>query len=287
MAQILFAEPARGVFRIVQAASEGRMQAWQFIHVGSSVALTGLDRRMGDPVPEAPTPTREWPPESRLFVALGITVLACGVLSFNYSHVGRLGGMAVVFLRDRRLSTRYRDAAVRIVAAPRKAGFLAAGVGLAILAIGWQTRAIATLEYLRATSLRNQMEWLVMLPDRRTEFADRPMYLRIMRSMIDQGTAPTAPRPTRYPEWVALYDRAAMTAGPIRGDRRRAGLTWMLAAPTLAGALVLTAIDGWRWRDPAIPCSRGRSPIPSRTRSPPTICRRRTGSYARVTIQTT
>jgi hypothetical protein len=43
-----------------------------------------------------------------------------------------------------------------------------------------------------------------MLPDRRLEFGERPAYLGIMNAMIEQGTEPTAPRPTRYPEWVAL-----------------------------------------------------------------------------------
>ena len=37
------------------------------------------------------------------------------------------------------------------------------------------------------------MEWLVMLPERRLEFAERPAYLGIMNSMIDQGTDPTTP----------------------------------------------------------------------------------------------
>ena len=41
IANALFAEPGRGVFRIVQAWSEGRAQAWQFVHVGSSIGLTG------------------------------------------------------------------------------------------------------------------------------------------------------------------------------------------------------------------------------------------------------
>jgi len=43
-----------------------------------------------------------------------------------------------------------------------------------------------------------------MLPERRAEFAERPDYLRIMSSMIDQGANAVSPRPTRYPEWVSL-----------------------------------------------------------------------------------
>ena len=41
-----------------------------------------------------------------------------------------------------------------------------------------------------------------MLPERRREFAERPVYLQIMEAMIDQGTGPPAPYPTRYPRWI-------------------------------------------------------------------------------------
>jgi hypothetical protein len=42
IASLLFAEPARGVFRIIEAWSQGRAQAWQLLHVGSSIGLTGV-----------------------------------------------------------------------------------------------------------------------------------------------------------------------------------------------------------------------------------------------------
>ena len=54
----------------------------------------------------------------------------------------------------------------------------------------------------RIFAARNQTEWLVLLPERRVEFAARPVYLRIMHAMIDQGTAPRPPHPTRYPQVV-------------------------------------------------------------------------------------
>jgi hypothetical protein len=122
------------------------------------------------------------------------------VLSFNYSRE-RLGGMAVVFYAIA-VFLALRTVAERTLDAPR-ARFAAIGLALALLGAAWQTRAVATLEYVRATALRNQLEWLVLLPERRMEFAKRPVYLRIMESMIEQGTDASGPRPTRYPEWVA------------------------------------------------------------------------------------
>jgi hypothetical protein len=43
------------------------------------------------------------------------------------------------------------------------------------------------------------MDWLLLQADRRVEFAERPVYLEIMRRLSDQGTDPAAPRATRYP----------------------------------------------------------------------------------------
>jgi hypothetical protein len=78
----------------------------------------------------------------------------------------------------------------------------AAGVAFVILGLAWQSRAAATIEIARIFALRNQMEWLVILPARRAEFAERPTYLRIMQSMIPQGTRPGSPRPAPYPRWA-------------------------------------------------------------------------------------
>jgi hypothetical protein len=198
IAALLFAEPARGVFRILDAWSHGRAQAWQFVHVGSSIALTGviawwgvisLRNRCG------------WSAESRTFVALIVALVACGVLSFNYSRE-RLAGMAVVFYALAGFLAMRAAASRLLQASPGR--FSLAAVAVVVLALAWQTRAIATIEYVRATAWRSHMEWLVMLPERRAEFAQRPPYLRIMNSMIDQGTNPASPRPTRYPSWVAL-----------------------------------------------------------------------------------
>jgi len=200
IANALVAEPGRGVFRIVQGWSQGQFQAWQFAHVGSSLALTALIGWWGWRSLHR-VRTDGWSIEARAFVAWAVVLLACGVLSFNYSRE-RLAGMAVVFYG---IAAFY---ALRATVAPvltaSRLQFAVAGIGFVVLAATWQTRALATVEYARATALRNRMEWLLMLPDRRIEFAERPAYLQIMDSMIEQGTDPAGPRPIRYPEWVAL-----------------------------------------------------------------------------------
>lgn len=198
MASLLFAEPARGVFRIVEAWSQGRAQAWQFAHVGASIGLTSVIAWWGV---HSLRIKGGWSTESRAFVTLAVVLLACGALSFNYSR-DRLAGMAVVFYAVAAFFALRAAASRAVEASPGR--FTAAALAVFVLAVAWQTRAIATIEYVRATAWRNHMEWLVMLPERRVEFAERPAYLRIMDSMIEQGTDPAAPRPTRYPAWVAL-----------------------------------------------------------------------------------
>jgi hypothetical protein len=196
----LFAEPARGVFRIVRAWTDGQVQGWHVAHIGSSIALTCLAgwwgaRRLST------SRTSGWSLEGRAFVAWAVVLLACGALSFNYSRE-RLWGMAVPFYGIVAFFA-LREATLRAASLPRSMTVVA-GVALMALAIAWQTRAIATIEYVRATAWRNHLEWLVLLPDRRIEFSERPAYLDIMDSMIPQGVDPASPRPTRYPQWVAL-----------------------------------------------------------------------------------
>jgi hypothetical protein len=188
------------VFRILRSWSAGRFQLWQFIHIGTSLGLTSVIAWWGVRSLRA-VRQRGWSPEARLFVAMGVVVLACGVLSFNYSRA-RLGGMAVplyamsAFFAVRSAAEHTLDAA--------RLRFVVCGLALMLLAAGWSTRAVATLEYARATAQRNHDEWLLQLPERRLEFSERPTYLGILQAMIAQGTDPAALRPTRYPEWVAL-----------------------------------------------------------------------------------
>ena len=198
MANVLFAEPTRGVFRIVHAALEGGEEPWQVIQLGSSLALTAVIGWWG--VRSVKSAIRgEWSVESRLFVAMVVVLCASGLLSFNYSR-GRLGGMAVVFYAAAAFFA-MRDAAGRI-ATVSGTRFAAAAMAVALLAAGWQTRAIATAEWVRVHGYGNQQEWLVRLAGRRVDFAHRAAYIRIMESMIEQGTDPAAPRPTRFPPSV-------------------------------------------------------------------------------------
>lgn len=198
MLNVLFGEPTRGIFRIVQAFADGRVAPWHVIHFGSSAALTAAigwwgvralsDARRGG-----------WSAESRLFVSMLVVLLATGALSFNYSR-DRLGGMAVVFYA---LAAYF---AVRAVAthfsAASRAGVAAAALGLVLLTAAWQARAVATLEWVRFLSSGSQSDWLVQVPERRLRFAHRPVYLRIMESMTAQGTDLSVPRPTRFPRAV-------------------------------------------------------------------------------------
>lgn len=195
---ILFAEPTSGIFVIVRTLIEGQLEPWHVIHLASSVALTAVIAWWG--LRCLPTTTRsQWSPESRLFVVMVLVVLATGALSFNYSRE-RLAGIGVVFYALAAFFA-VRAAALQLLTASR-IRCLAAGLGLALLAVSWQTRTIHTLEWTRDFAWRNQREWFVTLPIRRVEFAHRKGYVRIMNSMVGQGTAPAVPRATRFPDWV-------------------------------------------------------------------------------------
>ena len=201
IANVLFAEPTRGTFSIVRALVDGNPQPWQLVHLGSSAALTAVIVWWG--VDSLRSAVRSgWSPDARLCLALIVVLLASGALSFNYSR-DRLGGMAVPFYAIAAFHA-LRAAADRVRAAPR-VRFAAAAAALLLIAGGWQLRAVGTLERTRLTSVRNHTEWLVLLPGRRMEFAERRTYLRIMDSMLDQGTKPDMPQPTRYPQAMSRW----------------------------------------------------------------------------------
>lgn len=201
IANVLFAEPTRGTFSIVRALVDGHPQRWQLVYLGSSAALTAVIAWWG--LRSMTQAARSgWSPDARLCLALAVVLLASGALSFNYSR-DRLGGMAVPFYAIAAFHA-LRAAADRAWAAPRVRCAIAA-VALVLIASGWQIRALGTLERTRLTSFRNHMEWLVLLPDRRMEFAERRTYLRIMESMVDQGTRPGMPQPTRYPRAISRW----------------------------------------------------------------------------------
>ncbi len=201
MANVLFAEPTRGTFSIVRSIVSGHPQPWQLVHLGSSAALTAIVAWWG--AGALRRVRREgWSPDARLCLALVVVLLASGVLSANYSR-DRLGGMAVPLYAVAAFHA-LRAAVDRASTAPR-VPFAMAGVMLVLIAAGWHVRAVGTLERARLTSFRNHTEWLVAMPERRREFVERPVYLGIMDSMIEQGTTPGMPQPTRYPRWMSRW----------------------------------------------------------------------------------
>ncbi len=199
IANVLFAEPTRGTFSIIRAIVGGQAETWQWIHLGSSAFMTALIGWWGIRALRR-VRAEGWTVEARAFLVLLVSLLACGALSFNYSR-DRLGGMAVPFYA---LAAYYafRLAAARVSASGRL-HMASAVAGLLLLSAGWQIRAVETLERVRLTAYRNQVEWLSALPARRAEFAHRTTYMRIMESMVAQGVTRTPPRPTRYPERLA------------------------------------------------------------------------------------
>ena len=200
IANVLFSEPTSGVFYTVRDLAYGEIQPWRLFNLASSMALTGVIAWWGVRSWTSLAQTGVWSPDARAFVAMLAALLVCGVLSFNYSR-DRLGGMAVVFYAWTAFFA-VREAIARLMGASR-ARFIVGAVALLLLAGAWHTRAVGTIEWARHTSTSNQRRWLVQLGPRRVEFADRPVYLQIMESMVEQGTDPAAPRPTRYPRWLA------------------------------------------------------------------------------------
>jgi hypothetical protein len=195
IANVLFSEPTNGVFRLVFAVTHHTAEPWQYVQLVSSLALTVLVIWWAA---QALSHVRAegWSGDSRVAVALLFAVAACGALSFNYSR-DRLDGMAVPFYALAAFHA-LRAAASRAIEL-RPAAYRAVAAGLVLLVGLWHVRAVGTVEGVRVTSARNQMEWLATLPQRTREFADRPVYLSILGALHDQGTAESAPLPTIYP----------------------------------------------------------------------------------------
>jgi hypothetical protein len=204
---VLFAEPTAGLYFITRNLRFGGIQAWEIINLGSSALLTAIIvwacwRVVRGRVRASSAA------ETRAYAAMLIALLASGALSFDYSR-DRLGGMAVVFYALAAYFALCRlgvgadsVGASGVGAAFRRPSGLTAVVLILIVA-GWAVRAYGTVEWVRRTSEMNHQGWLAQLAPRRVEFADRPVYLTIMESMVPQGIDRSAPRPTKRPYWLA------------------------------------------------------------------------------------
>lgn len=195
IANVLFAEPTEGVFRIVYAFRERAAEPWHAVHLASSAALTALIAWWG-----AGAIRRDGirSHEGRLFLLMLVVLAATGALSFNYSR-DRLGGMAVPLYAVAAFYAARALAARASVTLPRAA---AAAAMLILLAAGWQLRALDTLETTRQRAINTEREWSTRFQVRRTEFTDRVVYTEILDAMLPQGTDPDAIRRLRYPRWM-------------------------------------------------------------------------------------
>jgi hypothetical protein len=195
---VLFSEPTRGMFTVVEAVAEGSPPLNELVHVGSSAALTLVIGWWG--VRAWRSRTEAGAPDVQLSAVLVAALLASGVLSFNYSR-DRLGGMATVFYALAAFHA-LRAACSALLARPRWQ--FACGAALAVLlAVAWQLRAVGTLERARLTASNNQLEWTVAAPARRVEFAERPTYLDLMTVLAAQGADRSVPHPTMWPRPLA------------------------------------------------------------------------------------
>jgi hypothetical protein len=195
VSNILFSEPSRGRFGIVERIVSGSVAPWALIQLLTSVATTVLIGRWGARVVRRDR-QGGWTSESRLLVVTVVAVAASGALGFNYSR-DRLGGMAVVFYA----LAAFHALRMVLVDTTRLAGRarVAAAIALALLAGGWQLRAMGTIQQAQVMSATSRLEWMVRPPDLRAEFADRPVYLELLEELTPQGVASSAATPTEYP----------------------------------------------------------------------------------------
>ncbi|MBI4886404.1 MAG: hypothetical protein HY824_04885 [Acidobacteria bacterium] len=198
VANVLFSEPTAGVFSVVRHISEGRPAPWEINQLLSSVALTGLVSWWGLRSLRRDADGR-WSRASRLAIAMVIALAGSAALSFSYTR-DRMGGVAVVFYAL--ASFHALRAAAGYASQLSRTKLMAASLGLMLLAGAWQIRAIGTIEIARETASSHRREWIISLQRRRLDFADRPVYLRILETMVEQGTDPSAAHRTQYPRWV-------------------------------------------------------------------------------------
>ena len=198
IANVLFAEPTEGIFRITRAFAGGSLEPWHVVHLSSSVLLTGVIVWWGLQALRR-GPDRTWSPDARLFLAMVVVLAATGALSFNYSR-DRLGGMAVPLYALAAFHA-VRAASVRAVAAPRLASAAIALV-LVLIAAEWQLRMMYTTETAQYRAVNIEREWTTRFERRRVQFSERTVYAHILDQMLEQGTNPAAIRRLRYPRWL-------------------------------------------------------------------------------------
>jgi len=194
---VLFSEPTAGVFTVTAGVLRGGPDPVGLLNAVSSMAMT---------VAITWWAVTTWSNRSRrrLTVALVVSLLACGALSFDYSR-DRLGGMAVVFYALAAFHAVRALAQRTLDLAPSR--FRIGVAGLLILASAWQFRALNTLEGARETAFKNRREWITGTAQRRVEFADRSVYLQLMERLEPQGISDASPQPTRYRRTAARLIR--------------------------------------------------------------------------------
>ena len=196
-ANILLSEPTDGQFRIVADTLHRQLRPWELNHLLSSGALTLLIGWWGWRTLKNET-GRPWSAESRMFVATVVAIAASGPLGFNYAR-DRLGGMAVPFYAGAGYFA-IRAAAHFAIAERRRLAPVC--VALLMLALGWQLRAVGTIEDVRISAAKSRREWMVDLYERRADFVHVPSYLRILAAMTPQGVDPASAQPGAYPAWL-------------------------------------------------------------------------------------
>ena len=202
IANVLFAEPTDGIFRILGAWRSGAFEAWHATHLVSSVGLTLLIVWWGVSALRRHENGR-WSAEARLFLLMLVVLLATGALSFNYSR-DRLGGMAIPLYAIAAFHAVRAMVWRRSFRSPGGAWLpaVAAAMVLLFLAAAWQLRVVHTIESTRQRAVNTEREWAIHFHERRAEIAHRTTYRRIFDGMLYQGTTPDAIGRTRFPRWL-------------------------------------------------------------------------------------
>jgi hypothetical protein len=190
---VLFAEPARGVFRILAAFTTRTVQPWHVTHLASSVTLSlvlvawafaRLRQRDADPR------------ERRLVGLFAVAIAMSSLLAFNYTRDRFEGVAAVFYAAAAYYAVRWLVAGSR----PQPAWRFAATTTLVlVVSVSWNLRAVGTIYGLRETAWAVRKEWLADTYERRQEFSGRSAYLAAIDALYAQGVHPRAAAPHEWP----------------------------------------------------------------------------------------